>query len=100
MGSTEAARRAGRDAAKDEQMKSKIIAPAITKLSIGVTSYSRLESNRVDPKDAANPIAAPIAVSETACRIVRRQTRSRVAPRAIRIAISVLRSATENAMTP
>src|SRR5579864_636432 len=94
IGSTEAARRAGSHDASADDATRVAMAAEITSQSNGFTSNSKLAAMRVTSADKARPMTIPNTVSESAVANTFRTTLSRLAPTAMRIAISRLRSVT------
>jgi len=99
MGSTEAARRAGSKEATKASMRTKTAASVSTSGSNGLTP-NKNESNRCETAEApSNPTAQPMIASFAAEVRTSGRIPDRCEPNAIRIAISWLRKAAENAMT-
>src|SRR5262245_13527293 len=85
IGSTRAARQAGRREAPIETNASSVIAAEKLNRSSGLTSNNRLENERVRNNELTIPTTDPSAVRTALRRSTWETTRPRVAPSAIRI---------------
>lgn len=99
MGSIEAARQAGATEAASNSSRTTAIARLSTTGSKGLTSYNSELSKREVAADPNNPRMQPASASLPADDNTTTRIPERRDPNAIRIAISWLRSAKENATT-
>ena len=91
VGSSPAARRAGRNEASTAiTMNSSATETNVTG-SVGLTSRSMLASTRVNPNDASRPMPMPIALRKSPFPTIKRKMRYGAAPSAMRTPISAVR---------